>query len=454
MKFVAAILFLLPLGAYPNLEKAPNSFSTPKGKAVFVDFKEARYTLKYDVKKRKAFATTQIRFEQNEEGRPLFDLVSEPQSVTINGELSGSEPISAPDDQTSYRSVSKTLNPGEHVLTITSAIEKNIKFENNGVSNGFWMSDLTDRKYMEQYLPANLEYDQYPMSFSVEILNTADEHEVFTNGAARVLGKNRFEIDFPSYFTTSSVYFHLSPKGRFYRKEFSFASMSGEVVPVLVYSKSSWNLNNIQEKILGHLGALEARFGPWGHPGLTVYIAGMGGMEHSGATITSLYALGHELAHSYFARGVMPVDGNSGWIDEAIASWGDDGYDSRGRPYYRSAKMSGFSQYKRITDRKAYSEGASFMEYLNHRLAELGGLSAFLSKLYSNYLHKNLTTEIFQKELESFSAIDLSSDFSIFVYGEAKETKGAKQNTEGAVKEERFHLFHPKLNKKDLLELL
>ena len=59
---------------------------------------------------------------------------------------------------------------------------------------------------------------------------------------------------------------------------------------------------------------------------MTIYIAGRGGMEHCGATITSMSALAHEITHSWFARGVMPANGNAGWIDEGTARWRDRGY--------------------------------------------------------------------------------------------------------------------------------
>ncbi len=168
-------------------------------------------------------------------------------------------------------------------------------------------------------------------------------------------------------------------------------------------------------------------------------------MEYSGATMTSLYALGHELTHSYFARGVMPVSGNSGWLDEAIASWRDDGYQSHETLRYSSAKMSGFSQYKRTTDRKAYNEGAKFMAYLNSRLESRGGLEGFLREVYSAYVHQNITTELFRSELEAFSGQSFKDQFKGHVYGE-NERKSQKRSGENP--------YHPRLSDKELRELL
>ncbi|MEX1100204.1 MAG: hypothetical protein WEB87_07250, partial [Bacteriovoracaceae bacterium] len=309
-------------------------------------------------------------FTQREEGKPIFDLMESPISAKINGEQVDIALIQDPDKQTKYRLADKDLAPGEHTLEIEHEFSENIKFSGGGVASGFWMSDLSDRKYLEQYLPSNLEFDQFKMSLEVQIINASEEHEVFANGEIDFFGDNHFKVEFPSYFTTSSMFFHLTPRDRFTKKEFIFTSINGSKIPVMAYSKSSWSLVNIENKIIEILKELEEKLGAWGHPGLTVYIAGSGGMEHSGATITSLWALGHELTHSYFARGVMPIDGNSGWLDEAIASWRDDGYKASSKPFYNSAKMAGFSPYKRTTDRKAYRQGASFMAFLNHELKD------------------------------------------------------------------------------------
>lgn len=466
MKYFFALCAILTTtaavaGVQNDLPKAPNAFTSKKGRAVFVDFVSANYKLVYDVKKGEASVVSSITFIQSQKGLPIFDLTDEPAKVSLDGSPVETAKIKDPDDQTSYRLVLRPLKAGEHKLVVKHVFDKNTKFSNGEAASGFWMSDLTDRHYLEQYLPTNLEYDQYQMSFEVSVVNTDKEHEVFANGKIQELGKNKFAVVYPEYFTSSSLYFHLSAKNRFHKKEFSFTSMNGKVVPALAYSKRSWSLGNIKEKVLAILNELEEKFGPWGHPSLTIYIAGSGGMEHSGATITSLFALGHELTHSYFARGVMPVDGNSGWLDEAIASWRDDGYDSDQEPFYTSAKMAGFSEYKRTTDRKAYSEGAGFMAYLNHELAEQGGLAAFLSGLYENYARKNVSTEIFQKELASFSGKNFDEDFARYVYGERKDSPtGQIDNAEKRRDGRSFrpapksNPYHPRLSEKDLRELL
>ncbi len=88
------------------------------------------------------------------------------------------------------------------------------------------MSDLSDRRYLEQYLPTNFEYDQYAMEIKVNITNSSSAHEVFTNGDVLQTDKNSFVIKFPDYFTASSLFFHLTQKDEFKKEEFDFRSVS------------------------------------------------------------------------------------------------------------------------------------------------------------------------------------------------------------------------------------
>ena len=454
MKYFSTLLALFSLAAIADMDKAPQAFPSEHGKAVFVDFERSMHYLVYDASTEKAKVSSTIVFNQNEEGFPIFDLVEEPTLATIDGEPVEVALVKDPDGQTKLRLVKKNLTPGEHILVVENRIKANTEFTLGKVASGFWMSDLSDRQYVEQYIPSNLEYDRYKISFDVKVLNSNHEHEIFTNGNSAKIGSNHFAVVFPEYFTASSVYFHLTEKNRFEKRHFDFTSKNGARIPIVAYTRWSWNLSNIESKVREILAELEQKFGAWGHPSLTIYLAGSGGMEHSGATITSLRALGHELTHSYFARGVMPINGSSGWIDEAIASWRDDGYPSREKPFYSSAQMAGYSQYRRYTDRKAYTEGASFMAYLNDKLSVHGGLSSFLSNLYDNYLHQSISTQIFERELNAFSGINFSEDFGRYIYGLNEEVSAKSRFGHKHHMQDKENPYHPKLTKQQLLDLL
>src|SRR5690606_28199516 len=115
--------------------------------------------------------------------------------------------------------------------------------------------------------------------------------------------------------------FHLGETGRFVERSAVYHGLEKEI-PVLVYSPRSDLADSGLARALSVLAELEGTYGPYAHAKMVAYITpDGGGMEYCGATMTSLWALEHEFTHSWFARGVMPADGNAGWIDEAIASW-------------------------------------------------------------------------------------------------------------------------------------
>lgn len=422
----------------------PDHINSGSQKAVFVDFQKALYNIHFDIKNKKVIAKSVIVFHQETEGTPIFDLVDSAIEVRINGQVTKAKKISSPDKVTQYRTITTSLPAGVHTLEITNEIQENLRFEKGGVQSGFWMSDLSDRTYLEQYLPTNIEYDHYAMKFMVEFSGNNKKQKIYTNGKVNELKTNKFEIIFPEYFTASSIYFHTATEGRFSEVKTTYKSINGKKVHVLIYSKNSWSLNSAKEKTLKVLAELEGKLGAWSHPSFVGYIAGQGGMEYCGATITSMRALGHEITHSFFARGVMPINGNSGWMDEAIASWRDSGYKSAKKPNFNSTAMANHSQYRRTTDRKAYTQGANFMAYLNYNLANLGGLEKFLEKMYNKYVHTSINTETFKKELEVFSGLNFEADFNQYIYGQEKAQKEAPIENP----------FHPKLSKQDLLNLL
>lgn len=441
LRYLTALVGIIPVAFAAN---GPDNIGLGNSKAVFVDFISAKSFITYDLKSKKTTAKTIIQFVQNEEGSPIFDLVETADKVIIDGIQTKEVLIDSPDQVTKFKTIAKTLEKGSHTLEITNQISKNLKFKADSVVSAFWMSDLTDRNYLEQYLPTNVEYDQYKIDFDIQFLGMDADQKIYTNGEVKKLKKNHFEISYPKYFTTSSLYFHTAKNDRFKEITANYTSINGKQIPILIYSKYSFNLKTAKTNTLKILAELEAKLGAWSHPSFIAYIAGQGGMEYSGATITSMSALGHEITHSFFARGVLPADGNSGWMDEAIARWRDNGYQSIKKPKFESSSMASHSQYQRTTDRRAYSQGANFMAYLNYTLANLGGLEKFLHYMHGKYVHTSIDTEMFRKELEGFSGLTYEADFNKYIYGQ--ETNAKSVSVENP--------FHPKLTKEQLENLL
>ncbi len=176
----------------------------------------------------------------------------------------------------------------------------------------------------------------------------------------------------------------------------------------------------------------------------------MGGMEYSGATMTDMRAVGHELFHSYNARFVMPAQGNAGWMDEAISSWRDGNYATRTSPG-GTTRMAGHSVWTRMTDTAAYSRGAQFLAWIAGRMETNGkSLKAFFREYFNKYGATTVTTEIFKRELELFSGMDLTTDFNRYIYGSEMNSAVCQLRLEPRIP----NRYHPRLSVEEQRALL
>lgn len=414
-----------------DLDKAPQNFDQFDGKAVFVDFQQVTVHLTLDVKTRQATAVTRVSFFQPQDGYPIFDLVPSVSAAKVDGqELSAQScpSVTSPGNATTVRVVRKQLAAGMHELQITNSFTKNLEFTSQGVKLGFFMSDLSKRTFIEQYIPGNLEFDQYPTELQLQILNANYEHRVMANGTMQQLGSNQFSISFPQYFTASSFYLHIVNPNEMTIVEYDYKGMEKNI-PLTVYAKSSSLANNGMRDLKKYMAELESTFGPFCHPQFIAYMTPSGGgMEHCGATITSLWALGHELTHSWFARGVMPSSGNSGWMDEAIASWRDKGYPRKAPANRTPVNLAGHSEYRRHTPYASYSSGMTFIAELDYILSSQGGMKKQLRELFANNHHKNITTEQFKAFIEKKAGKSLFDRFDRYVYGQSEEAVISEQH--------------------------
>ena len=139
-------------------------------------------------------------------------------------------------------------------------------------------------------------------------------------------------------------------------------------------------------------------------------------MEYAGATATEFGSLRHELDHSYFARSITPANGDAGWIDEAIASWGDIGYPSSPTPPSRTANMGDRSRYLRTTSRAAYRVGRDFLAHLDYVMRDQGGLKPMLSDYSANKRRTTVTASEFQSRAEVHHGASLEELFDTYVY--------------------------------------
>jgi hypothetical protein len=451
LRFILALVLALPAFA-ADLDRAPVAFAYQNSKAVYVDFLSAEYNITYNITARTASVAAKIRFLAPEAGYPIFDLASNTVSnVTLDGAASSMQTLTSPDGASTMRTLGSAVTAGEHVMMLEVPLATLVAWDNGGVNSATWLSDLSDRGYLERYMPANMEFDRVPMTFNVKFVGATKKQIIYANGDMSLLADGRTQIRFPSYFTSSSLYFHTVPEGVMAETRFSFRSIDGRELPVVIYLKpgllggAEATLATLKSETINILNELEGDYGPFLHPSVTIYNAGSGGMEYMGATMTSRSALGHELTHSYFARGMIPANGNAGWVDEAIASWRDEGY-QRGGAFSGGANMAGRAEYIRYTDRQAYSYGEKFMRDLDNLFADKGGLKSLLREIVEKNAFQPFTTEDFISWAEGHYRVSLKQIFQQRVYRQALEGDLKSKPAES--------VHHQKLSIEELQQLL
>jgi hypothetical protein len=387
--------------------------------------------------------TATIEFEMTEEGFPIFDSVKEPTLLTLDGESKTQTLTKTPGAETSVRIINEKVKVGTHNLVIKVPLTQTVRYTPEGVNSAFWFSDLNDRAFLEAYMPASFEYDQVKMVFEIEFQNLKKQ-TFYTNGTLTQLSESQYKIEFPSYFNSSSLFYHTAPVGRYPELTATFKSIDGRDIPMMIYSTNgSANLERFKTHALSVLKELEGDYGPFLHHKVVIFEAGSGGMEYCGATMTEYSALAHELTHSYFARGIMPANGNAGWIDEALASWRDKGY-----PVVSSllttTKMAAHPEHTRMTDSAAYSTGARFMGLMDYKFKEKGGLKKFLAELVEKKHFDPLVTEEFSGMLSEFFGESVKAEFDKYIYGRTGVTRMKSE----------AHPFHQKMSLQDYQNLL
>ncbi len=419
--WIESIVNASPKLAPPNFDLANGS-----GRAIFVDFVSAEYHITFDVGLQQTHIKSIISFTSDEPGMPLFDMIDEPTSVMLDGKIVSQElietPHPAPGDL--LRVVKSDISPGAHVLII----EHNLKafaatFTKDSVNSGFFQSDFESRGLLERYLPANLEFDQVSMKFQVEIIGATREEIIFTNGNVSQIGQQRWSIQFPSYFNCSALFFHLRPKDETTVLQYSFQSANKNQIPIVIYkhSGSHDDLNDFKTVLDKRLAEYEQLFGSFPHSSITIFDSGLlgGGMEYSGAAFTDLDSLSHELAHSYFGRGVMAANGNAGWIDEAMATFAGGPYPADPKAI-QPMNMANHSPYFRANDGLGYFFGLNFLAYLGIQFSQSNSalsMNGFLNTWTSSHTRDVVTTPMLQSSLEQYSGMNLTDLFQKYVYG-------------------------------------
>jgi hypothetical protein len=295
-----------------------------------------------------------------------------------------------------------------------------VTFTTGGVR---FLTDMTDLngKFFEYWGPCGFEGDQFVMNLTLKVPNSSTTHALRTNGTISSSSETEWKINFPDYFSKSSFYIHLSNQ-ELHSKKFSIQGIAKEI-PVEVYGLNDDLVAGAVADLPGLFKELEKDYGPYPHDKFLAYMNDRsGGMEYVAATITVRGSLDHELLHSWFARSIIPADGRSGWIDEAMASWRDYGYKRATSVLNREVtNLANYSYFRKSTPSNSYVDGRALFAELDLAFDSIGGLKTVMRALHENFRHKAISNDEFWKFLEQFTKINLDVFQELYVMGNAEE---------------------------------
>jgi hypothetical protein len=412
-----------------DLEKAPPAFSEKGAFIVPVDFQKMDIEYTFDVANQTATGVATIEFYSKLRGQPMMDLIGTPTAIVFNGkplEASALQEIDDPSKVAKIRVLRAIAGAdSKNTLQVSYVLPADkVTFSSTGVGFGTFMSDLdypSQRGFLERYAPSNFEFDQFKATMTLKVLGGSNDHRLFANGTLEELGRHHWKVTFPDYFTTSSFYLHVTDKKMFAVVD-QYQSTHRNI-PVFVYAEDVALAAEALGQALKKLYQYETTFGDYAHNALLVYVTPTGGgMEYGGATMTSLGALSHELFHMWFARGVMPANGNAGWIDEALARWNDWNYPLAASLNERPpVNLASFPPYQRATQGFAYTRGGRLMSEIDRQYTKPGGLRLTLAKFYELNKRKTITNEQFLAFVMKESGLALDPAFDRYVYGKSND---------------------------------
>ncbi|MBN2383521.1 hypothetical protein JXQ70_11615 [bacterium] len=175
------------------------------------------------------------------------------------------------------------------------------------------------------------------------------------------------------------------------------------------------------------LPELETNLGPFPMArGLSVFLlSGGGGMEYYGGTMTSVWALEHEVFHMYFGCSTVARTYRDSWWDEAINMWyeysEDPNFPAIGDNFY-SDIVSGRSPIAVGFDTRGYEEGARIMQACAMELGGRTQMISFLKHVHANYTFKPFNTLDLLYYLQTYGNVDMYDRFMQWLYSEDSQT--------------------------------
>ena len=436
-----ACLFQVQGWAGDDVELAPaQAFSFREARATFVDLQSVQSHIVIQPAQERAVVYSRVEFETSQDGYPLlntpfykdlFELTLDGKSLD-RGDFKVAN-MSGKNAFGSMRALPLNAKAGRHVAYITYSLvqtdgllsfakDKSAELFTN-MDDFFTLGTFRNQGYLETLFPTNLQYDPYKFQLSVTIESPV-AYTMKTNGQLQSTGLNRFDVTFPGEFTTNSFFIHVLPETEAQNRFTGIhKSIDGRTLPIEIYCDLRIDYcGELMAEVQKHLGELEERLGPFPYDRILYRNSyRTHGMEYAGAFTGSESSIRHELAHSWYGRGVKPASGRDGWLDEAVATWCENfrrASNTEIDPHQTYHDMTDTDQNGLVSTRVGYA-GSRLFEKLDKLLEDHGGVAPVLKKFHRFYKGQVVTTAQFHGFLRATPGWNAQAEklFNKMVYG-------------------------------------
>ncbi len=329
-----------PCGRVDLLQAPPPRDEPGVGRLVPVDIDSTELYVTIDTETQSLSATSWTRFVAGpQEGRSVLQLLRQPATLRIDHvdlDPASLERIVVSDPPRSLVVLPEVFEPcSDHQVEVTYSVTPDdvgparLPRLEIGPEAAWWSSAQEDGEpdsMLEVWMVSNLLFDRFPITLSVDLWGTDAPHALAANADVYEAEEGSWLVEFPTRQKHGSFWV-LYPSDAVETATRSVPLPGGRAVEIdarrFVFDDGV-DLAAVLDEAEATLLEYDERLGPYLHGDR--YLAWMRSdlavsMEYEGATLSTPGALKHEMAHSWWARGVAPVSDHHGWMDEGVALW-------------------------------------------------------------------------------------------------------------------------------------
>jgi len=429
----------------PNLPNNEKCFTEASGKKICAGHPDSA-TVDFVVNKAKKTITAKasLTFHSELQSAKAFFFLQQPViKAVLNGKIIRAERRKAPGNEDWIIVV--PVEPGNQVnkleleYNISGLTAWGLKWE-----PFHWLtdySDSTDARFSNVFAPVAFEADRYPVTYNFSFIGLIKPLNLYSSAFQTKIGpvivkqkkiNQVYKLLFSKHNNMAGPYFEFTSQV-YHTVTFNYIGLY-QPVPVTIYfspsilkGKEEAVIRQAENLVRQTFDKFETTIGEYPFEKLLVKLYSLQNgdlplsqeysMEYTGAVVSRMELIPHEICHQWFGRGASPVDGTAGFVDELICDWYDYAnpvkYPGKRKPVIISQPNS----FSLRTPEESYQEGVFLAEishlYKHHNI----NLSNILKRFYNKYRLKSYSREDFFNILSEDYPGSLQPYFLRYVFG-------------------------------------